>query len=109
MSPLLHPHVLLSEKQGAADVQPGGTLFVWALLIQHLSEEREETGLCENSSASNLYVRCSMEKVLGREFTVYREAPVPRDRDKTRACFYPASTLKVREAVHVLQSGGIHY
>lgn len=42
-----------------------------------------------------------MEKMLGRGFPIYREAPLHRDRDKARACVYPACcTLKVRERLH---------
>lgn len=41
-----------------------------------------------------------MEKVLGRGFTVYREAPVPRDRDKAE--LLPCSLYPERETACVI-------
>lgn len=73
-----------------------------ALLIQHLSEEGEEPGLkdaSEYSFDSNLHVRCSMEKVLGRGFTGYREALCSET--ETKQSFYPAHCT-LRERLHVL-------
>lgn len=47
LTPLLSPCVHVSVKQGAVDVQLRGKPFMHALLIWHLSDVMEGTGLYE--------------------------------------------------------------